>query len=210
MKNGKFDLRTFIKRALYITLTLALAEIAVIFFVMHDKGEKSIAKNEHSLTPATKPIQDSQSAQSSYNPIKTTGSDIDTNTNRQQNFLKEEKTATTVITPLAQDIKRPDSTVILTNKYKPAAVSKSKTLSKSEMIQVMNRVAAEKIRSDISIKCVQVQQTAGSNVSNAFAIAKFLRSKGYTISGRLTVPGHQAGIGIHAQGNCVVVVIGSL
>ncbi len=78
------------------------------------------------------------------------------------------------------------------------------------MAQYLNEINNQKRSLNSATKCVQIRKTMQSNVKNAFAMAAYLKTKGFVISGRETISGTQKGILIDATGSCVKVTIGNL
>ena len=119
---------------------------------------------------------------------------------------KTEKATETVVSPNQTPIISPTDSL----PPKPVNAVQAKLLTRANMISIVNRIKAEKRRSKNTNNCVQVKKTATSNVSNAFKIAEYLKSKGFTIAGRMIVGGHQNGINVNAGSGCISVTIGSL
>lgn len=212
----KFSIKKFIKRAVLITLVLALVEVFIIFFFMAGKNENSfdfltktkkepqpdnidrlrevdqVAKKTATYTVAPK-YSSARKDTALINPPN------DENTNSQ-------KPLETVISTNRTPINPP------TDSLPPKLINTAQTklLTRSNMISIVNRIKAEKKRTNNTYNCVQVKKTATSNVANAFKIAEYLKSKGFTIAGRMIVGGHQNGISVNAGSGCICVTIGSL
>ena len=212
----KFSFKRFIKRAVLITLLLALVEVFIIFFFM-------AGKNESSFDFLTKTKKEPQSdnidrLREADQVVKKTA----TYTVAPKDSLVRNDTA--LINPPNKEKAKteiPVEAVIPTNQTpiisptdslpsKPVNAVQTKLLTRANMISIVNRIKAEKRRTNNTYNCVQVKKTATSNVTNAFKIAEYLKSKGFTIAGRMIVSGHQDGINVNAGNGCISVTIGSL
>ncbi|MDB5249864.1 MAG: hypothetical protein JWQ40_4258 [Segetibacter sp.] len=246
-----FRISTIIKRAVVITVILALIEVVFIFFFMSQKKEKSLSVSKAKEKPAptlTASLNDTvkTSSRKTTAEIQNYKDIADTKKTppvKEENPAGEQVAATGYVTqqtpsqPLPEKPKEklPPPVTILQGKpivkevkqakLKPADTSAStktlalapvvekpvlKQLSQQKMAEILNKIQSEKNKNKNASNCIQIQKTNTSNVENAFAIAKFLNSNGFIISGRLTVPGSQEGFHIEAVGSCIKLTIGSL
>lgn len=83
-------------------------------------------------------------------------------------------------------------------------------LSNREMATILNNIRAEKQKLGSNSNCVQIFKTNKSNIQNGFALADFLKSYGFVITGREKILSNSSGINISARGNCIKVTLGSL
>lgn len=83
-------------------------------------------------------------------------------------------------------------------------------LGNTEMSNIFRELSAKKLENNNKINCAKIIASAGSNVSNPFAVANYLKDKGFIISGRETTKEKVEGIRIISKGECFVVTIGNL
>lgn len=83
-------------------------------------------------------------------------------------------------------------------------------LGNGEMVKILNNIRAEKQKVGSNSNCIQILKTNKSNITNAFALADFLKSYGFVISGREKIVSSSNGIKIIARGNCIKVMLGRL
>lgn len=83
-------------------------------------------------------------------------------------------------------------------------------LTSAKKQEILDAVLLEKSKMNSFSNCIQLRKTATCNVTDAFSLANYLRSKGFIISGRLTVDKSLQGIAIDASDNCIVLTIGIL
>ncbi len=88
------------------------------------------------------------------------------------------------------------------------AVTISKQLNMEEMKAIEASIVADKIKAGNKADCIHVIKSAGSNISNASELVRFLQSKGFTISGRETIPQATDGIKIDCKADCILLTIG--
>ena len=215
MKNQrKYSLRKFIKRAIFITVVLAIIEGAILFIL---KSGKNTSNNPPEnklmvLAPAEKVADDTSNFHGGENADRSFS-----NTNPENDMDRKNNSPPTDSVPG----KNGHSTLLVVNdSIQKSMLEKDSTglnnvvsttrLTRSKMMQVLHQIAAAKRRNHNKLNCVQVRKTVSSNVVNALAMADFLQSKGFIISGRMTIAGEQPGISINAKSGCIVVTVGSL
>lgn len=229
---NKFNLKLFIKRALVITLVLALVEVLVIFFISRKNKNVAVAKtNEKPLTKDTTKTTN-ESVSTGYNSAQV----ADSGRSLHQSEAKSEELGQVSTASTAGSLAPKNTTEPAVRNESPAAEQKAEepvakstdtaagtaqksiikkpkppvTLSPQYINKIVNAVKAEKSKhADVS-NCVQVRKASGSNVDNAFKIAEYLKSNGFIISGRMTIPSNQKGIRINTSGSCISVTVGSI
>lgn len=213
----KFSFRKFIKRVVFITLVLAITEVTVLLFLKSGKNRK----NNPNSTVETKPTEQVPAAKEADDTSHFHSTE---HANYIPVYSKPDKdTAQQILLPLGDSIADKDGysseSIISDSIQKATLVHDSATqknvysrakLTRSKMMEVYYRITAAKRRNHNKLNCVQVRKTASSNVVNALSIADFLQSKGYIISGRMTIGGQQKGISVNAKSGCIVVTVGSL
>lgn len=216
---ARFNLRKFIKVAVVVTLILAVVEVAVIF-ILSDKKDKAALRriadstknhNRNSAVDSSKP-QEAASTGSSYGATPATSSYAqDTTANQKSDVVSTPEIPATSYNstpPPIVNTSKADTTV--KHIAKPVVKAPLKQLSSADMQQVLDKVNAERTRNGITAKCVQLRKAKNCNVNNAFKAAAFLQNYGFTIAGRFSTPTTQTGIDAYAEGDCVVVTIGSM
>ncbi len=206
----KINLRTFIKRAAFITLILASLEVLVFVFLSSNNknnvstnGKRNISKNQQAL-PSTPEIDKTLVRDTSQiiTPANATlATDSLQNIDTVQSLIKD-------ISAYSDSTNKLQNENV--NEQKSAQVLLPIHLSNEKMLQVIKKIGAEKKRTVNQLNCVQIRKTSNSNVTNAFKIAELLKSRGYIISGRIVIPGNQKGIKITTQSGCIQLTIGKL
>lgn len=79
----------------------------------------------------------------------------------------------------------------------------------ADMRNILSQIKASQAKANSQSHCVQIQKSAGSNVTNAFKLAEYLQQNGFIISGRETVSAKVEGIKIDVSGACVKVTVGT-
>ncbi|WP_207497258.1 J domain-containing protein [Aridibaculum aurantiacum] len=90
---------------------------------------------------------------------------------------------------------------------KPAA---KQQWSEQEMLDVVEKIKAEKARTGSKATCIRLHQSSNSNISNGFSIASYLQMNNFSIAGRLTTAKATTGVGIDFTADCIVVTIGNV
>ena len=209
----KYTLRKFIKRAIFITVVLAVTQAAILFILKSGKNKSNNPpENKLKVLALAEKVADDTSnfhgGENANRSFSNTNSenDMDRKNNSPSNDSVTGKdgysTFLVVNDSIQKSMLEKDSTG-LNN------VVSTTRLTHSKMMQVVHRITAAKRRNHNKLNCVQVRKTVSSNVVNALAIADFLQSKGFIISGRMTIAGEQQGISVNAKSGCIVVTVGS-
>jgi hypothetical protein len=81
-------------------------------------------------------------------------------------------------------------------------------LSEIEMVAILERLDSLNATTENKINCVKILKTRDSNVENAFELAEFFQSEGFTIAGRETVKANVQGVEVKGGEQCFYVTIG--
>jgi hypothetical protein len=203
----KQHLSNIIKKVLLVVGILAVLEVAFIyFFTYRKKDSKAVAEvtqtTPENATPAPISVKEAPKVKVEQKPKAEARKEFTAvDTVKTANPIAEATTGsyTSLVEP-AEIITEP----------KPVVKNIRKKLSQQKMMEILNQIKLEKTNLNSLSNCVQIRKTNTSNVENAFEIAKFLNTKGYTISGRLTVPQNQKGIHVVVSGSCITLTIGTI
>jgi len=191
-RKGTFKMSRLVKRAIWITVILALAEIIVLVFMHYaDKQKTTVVELKQPTEIQQQTIKDSAVV-----PVPA-----------------ENKVAVNTVKPTADTPAKPAQ--LLTDTIAKTGVSskKDKTVKQvtsRQMVQILNDIRLAKLHANVQSKCVQIRVTGSSNVENAFKIAAYLKQNGYTMAGRETIAGNVKGIQIVATTPCIKLTIGTL
>ena len=99
---------------------------------------------------------------------------------------------------------KPDNKIIA----KPIPPIPGITWSEQQMNGIVEMINVEKKNSVLPVTCIKLVQSSNSNVSNAFALAKYLQAHHFVIAGRETSSKPCTGVSFESSGNCMTVKIG--
>ncbi|HEX8460569.1 MAG TPA: hypothetical protein VF623_04040 [Segetibacter sp.] len=204
-----YTLGRILKIVALVTAALALIEVAILFF-LHSPG-KTAVKQTAVLLEKSKSLSAKSPTQIPPKAIKTT--DTPKVTDEEPIAIAVSEPMPVVSAATKPKVIKPESRVIDTSKKNVFARLEKDTemvLSQQDMEEILANVKLEKTRANNFSNCIQVRKTNSSNVSNAFKVADFLRTKGFSISGRMTVATRQKGVAINTEGSCITVTIGSM
>jgi hypothetical protein len=213
---ASFSLKAFAQRALMVTAIIALVEIPVVYFYASSKN---------------KPVSSSSAAAKEEKPaeVKQDAPQSPVVANAPASITSLDTVTVAVTQPMKQPINAPitrDTSTIVVSKKRTDATTRNLVVNKIDTAQVLQPTArqlltddrmtqiadaldARRLGANMTAKCVKIRKARTSNVTNPFAIADYLRKKGYIISGREDVSQTQQGFGIATNGDCLVVTIGS-
>lgn len=83
-------------------------------------------------------------------------------------------------------------------------------LTNLRMAEILADINTAKQKVGSGSNCVQILKSTKSNITNAFALAEYLRNSGYVISGREKIDNKISGIRIDATFKCIKVIVGTL
>ena len=210
------NVQKVVKWVIVITIIIAVVEIPFVYFYFKKEDNKTVVQQEtvqtieeknipgnHQTSPETpQNIIAENLSKPIVEPIKMATISIDTPKQKAALVVVKEREKTKP----APSVKKLDTARNFTTK--PLVVKK--TLSSTQMQEVVDQLNAKRAQSGSKMKCVKIRQTAGSNVINGFEIAGVLKSNGYIISGRETVNGIVSGILVSEGSECLLVTVGSL
>jgi heme/copper-type cytochrome/quinol oxidase subunit 2 len=211
-KQASSSISIFVQRALIITFIIALIEIPVVYFYA---SYKTKPKDSPTNSSAIEQQQTASNNEAEMQPTiaGTPVTTIPTDTVAQS--IQQQPTTTKPIDTIpkavvikkidtvAKTIKKPDTTTIA------KAPAGQQILTSDKMAQILDALNATRLNANVTGKCVKIRKASNSNVTNAFAIADYLKSKGFIISGREDVSKQQQGFGVVVSGDCMIVTIGA-
>jgi hypothetical protein len=205
-----FNIANFLKFVLIVTGILALIEVAVIYFTHSSyKTKKETPAVAMQPKTAIAPIQTKPNG-----PKVLVEKAVAVEIPALLPDTPVAKPQVVIAAPVAKPLAAPVAIALRDTTKKAVAIKvakkQNKLLSEQRMQQILNDVKLEKTKANSFSNCIQIRKTNSSNVTNAFKVADFLRTKGYSISGRMTVNSNQKGITVNPEGSCITITIGSI
>ena len=139
--------------------------------------------------------------------------EVVTDTLQNDKQVKEEKEVIENSPKFVSKVEAPETETLPEKKVKPftkvVVNNENKEFSNQQLSEILNRINEAKDRMNITANCITLNKTTNSNIDKDFKIARYLRAKGFTISGRGTVSQNLKGVNIDENGPCLNLIIGS-
>ncbi|MDB5192841.1 MAG: hypothetical protein JWQ96_2404 [Segetibacter sp.] len=211
-KPQQFNLSRLIKRAILVTLVLALIEVVIIYFIMSnekkDAGISNVEQKQAQKQQAV--IEDPRKRTPNVATAETPIATIEV-----PKPVPVEAAAPVIITDSVAKVvvpekKKEEAKKVEVKKTPPPSLEKvvEITLGQQEFGDILDKVNAAKGSKDT--KCIQIRKSKNSNVKNAFDVGNYLKTKGYVISGREITSTSSTGLSVDAKGACIKLTIGKM
>jgi hypothetical protein len=209
-EQASFSLKAFAQRALVVTAIVALVEIPVVYFYASSKNtpksSRSAAAKEEKAAEVKNDAPQSPvvaNAPTSVTTMDTVKAAVTQPMKQPINAPITKDSSTIAVSKKRKDTTTKNVVVGKIDTEKALQQTVKQLLTDDRMELIAEALNTQRLSSNIAGKCVKIRKASNSNVTNPFAIADYLRKKGYIISGREEVAQSQQGFGVATNGYLV-------